>query len=229
MRVLVLAGISALALTLPVTFAVIVILGIVIISYLQVVEAYPDGGGSYVVARENLGPLSGLIAAASLLTDYILTVAVSASAGIAALSSAFPALHDHRVVVALGVIVVMTLINLRGIRESGTVFAFPTYAYIIAVLSLLGYGFVRYLAGDLPDYVPPQQAERELGTQSLSVLLVLRAFASGSVALTGTEAVSNGVPAFQRPEVRNAWIVLVAMGSLFATIFLGFSFLAWKN
>ena len=226
MRVLILAGVSALTLTLPITLAIIAVLGIVIISYLQVIEAYPDGGGSYVVAHENLGPLAGMVAAASLLTDYILTVAVSVSAGMAALSSAFPSLHDHRVTLALLVIVAMTLVNLRGIRESGAVFSLPTFVYVASVLALLGYGLLRFMTGDLPDYVPPPSFEEEAGTQALTVLLVLRAFASGSVALTGTEAVSNGVPAFQRPAVHNARIALVIMGVLFATIFFGFSLLA---
>jgi len=226
MRVLILAGVSALALALPITLAIILVLGIVIISYLQVVAAYPGGGGSYVVAHENLGPLAGLVAAAALLTDYILTVAVSVSAGIAALGSAFPELRAHRVGAALAVIALITLVNLRGVRESGRVFALPTYLYLVAVLGLIGYGLARYLSGGLPEYVAPQGYEAEAGAGPLTVLLVLRAFASGAVALTGTEAVSNGVPAFQRPEVRNARITLVVMGLLFATIFLGFSFLA---
>lgn len=230
MRVLMLAGIGALTLTLPLTLAVILVLGIVIVSYLQVIAAYPGGGGSYVVAHENLGPLAGLVAAAALLTDYILTVAVSVSAGVAALGSAFPALHDHRVGLALFVIAAMTLVNLRGLRESGRIFSFPPYFYLVSVLGLIGYGLVRYASGDLPDFVaqPGWESEwdEEAGARSLSVLLVLRAFASGSVALTGTEAVANGVPAFQQPQVRNARITLVMMGALFATIFLGFSFLA---
>ncbi len=230
MRVLMIAGIGALSLTLPITMAVIMVLGIVIISYLQVIQAYPDGGGSYVVAHENLGPLAGLIAAAALLTDYILTVAVSVSAGVAALSSAFPGIYNHRVAVALVVILGMTLVNLRGIRESGQIFSIPTYLYLVSVLGLLGYGMARYLAGDLPDFTAPAgwsgEWQQETGVQTLSVLIVLRAFASGSVALTGTEAVSNGVPAFQKPEVRNAQTTLLAMGALFATIFVGFSFLA---
>ncbi len=226
MRVLVVAGVSALALTLPITFAVILVLGIVIVSYLQVVEAHPGGGGSYVVAHENLGAIAGLVAAAALLTDYILTVAVSVSAGVAALSSAIPSIHDHRVAVALLVIFGMTLVNLRGIRESGGVFAVPAYLYIVSVLALLGFGMFRVLTGAMPDYVPPADFEADAGVQALTVLLILRAFASGSVALTGTEAVSNGVPSFQRPEVRNARVTLVMMGLLFTTIFLGFSFLA---
>src|SRR5690606_34433127 len=186
--------------------------------------------GSYVVAHENLGPLAGLVAAAALLTDYILTVAVSVAAGVAALGSALPALHDPRVGLALFVIAAMTLVNLRGLRESGRIFSFPPYFYLVSVLGLIGYGLVRYASGDLPDFVAPpgweSEWDEEAGARSLSVLLVLRAFASGSVALTGTEAVANGVPAFQQPQVRNARITLVMMGALFATIFLGFSFLA---
>ncbi|MEZ4572920.1 MAG: APC family permease [Thermomicrobiales bacterium] len=230
MRVLMIAGVGALSLTLPITLAVIMVLGVVIISYLQVIQAYPDGGGSYVVAHENLGPLAGLIAAAALLTDYILTVAVSVSAGVAALSSAFPGIYNHRVGVALAVILGMTVVNLRGIRESGQIFSIPTYLYMFSVLALLGYGMFRYVIGDLPDFTTPVgwtgEWRQESGVHALSVLLVLRAFASGSVALTGTEAVSNGVPAFQRPEVRNAQTTLIAMGAIFTTIFVGFSFLA---
>lgn len=230
MRVLMLAGISALTLTLPLTLAIVMVLGIVIISYLQVIQAYPNGGGSYVVAHENLGPLAGMVAAAALLTDYILTVAVSVSAGVAALSSAFPGIHDHRVAVAIAVIIGITLVNLRGIRESGRVFSIPTYLYLVSVLGLIGYGLFQYALGDLPQFATPdgwtEEWQQESGIGALSVLLVLRAFASGSVALTGTEAVSNGVPAFQRPEVRNAQITLLLMGTLFATIFIGFSFLA---
>lgn len=226
MRVLALAGVAALSLTLPITLAIIAVLAIVIVSYLQVIAAYPDGGGSYVVARENLGPLAGLVAAAALLTDYILTVAVSVSAGVAALTSAFPELDGIRVEFAIGVIALMTLVNLRGIRESGTIFALPTYLYLVSVLGLLGIGIVRYALGDLPEYNPPAAWVEEAGAESLTLLLVLRAFASGSVALTGTEAVSNGVPAFKPPEVRNAQITLVIMGTLFATIMFGFSLLA---
>ena len=232
MRVLMLAGVASLALTLPITFAIVLVLSIVIISYLQVIRAYPGGGGSYIVAHENLGPLAGLIAAAALLTDYILTVAVSVSAGVAALSSAFPEIHDYRVAFALAVIIAMALVNLRGIRESGRIFSIPPYLYLVSVLGLLGFGVFRYIIGDLPDYTPPAVWEghwsQESGMQALGVLLVLRAFASGSVALTGTEAVSNGVPAFSPPEVRNAQITLLLMGLFFATIFVGFSFLAYQ-
>jgi amino acid transporter len=226
MRVLILAGVAALALTMEITLAIVAILAIVVISYRQVIRAYPHGGGSYVVARENLGPVAGMTAAAALLTDYILTVAVSISAGVTALTSAFPYLYDHRVAVALTVLGLMTVVNLRGITESGRIFSIPTYVYLVAILGLIGYGLARWLTGTLPEYTPPPGWVDAHGTQALTVLLVLRAFASGAVALTGTEAVSNGVPAFTPPEVKHAQATLVYMGGLFATIFIGISFLA---
>lgn len=226
MRVLVVAGLSALALTVPITMAVIVVLIVVVISYLQVIRAYPGGGGSYIIAHTNLGPLAGLTTAAALLTDYILTVAVSTSAGVAAITSAFPELFPHRVGIAVVVVTLMTILNLRGIQESGTIFAAPTYIYLAAMFGLLGFGLVRAVTGTLPAYeVPPEWLEA-YGMESISVLLVLRAFASGSVALTGTEAVADGVPAFKPPEVRNAQIVLLSMGTIFATLFLGISWLS---
>jgi amino acid transporter len=228
MRVLVLAGVGALALTVPLSFAIVAVLAIVVTSYLQVIRAYPAGGGSYVVAYDNLGVIAGLTAAGALLTDYILTVAVSTSAGVAAITSAFPDLFAQRVLIAVVAIAVMAVLNLRGIRESGMVFAAPTYLYVVAILIVIGVGVARAAAGTLPDYEPPAAWLEAHGTQSLALLLVLRAFASGSVALTGTEAVSNGVPAFKPPEVRNAQAVLLMMGGLFATVFLGISFLAWR-
>jgi amino acid transporter len=228
MRVLVLAGAASLTHTVPITLAIVAVLAVVVLSYRQVIAAYPGGGGSYVVAHENLGPLAGLTAGAALLTDYILTVAVSVSAGVTALTSAFPTLFAHRVAIALVVVGLMTLVNLRGITESGRVFTVPTYVYVVAMLGLLAYGIAKALAGDLPDYQPPPAWEAAHGSQALGLFLVLRAFASGSVALTGTEAVSNGVPAFKPPEARNAQTTLLAMGALFATIFVGISFLAGR-
>ena len=228
MRVLVLAGVSALSLTMPITLSILAVLAIVVLSYRQVIRAYPDGGGSYVVAHENLGQWAGLTAGAALLTDYILTVAVSVSAGVTALTSAFPSLYDARVAVAIVVIVLMTIVNLRGISESGRVFSIPTFVYVVAMLGLLGYGMIRAVTGNMPDYTPPANWLEGHGTEPLALLLILRAFASGSVALTGTEAVSNGVPAFKPPEVRNAQTTLVTMGVLFATIFLGISYLAGR-
>lgn len=226
MRVLAVAGFSALALTLPITLAVMVVLAVVITSYVQVIRAYPSGGGSYVVSHENLGPIAGLVAAGSLLTDYILTVAVSISAGVAAITSAFPELYDFRVSIAIGVIALMTLINLRGLREAGNIFAVPTYAYVVCILIVLAIGMGRYLTGNLPVHEPPPSWVADLGTESIGIMLVLRAFATGSVGLSGTEAVSNGVPVFRKPEVRNAQLTLVLMGTLFGTIFFGLGFLA---
>lgn len=226
MRVLMLAGVGALALTMPIALPIVLVLAIVVVSYRYVIATYPQGGGSYSVASDNLGRVPGLIAAAALLMDYVLTAAVSVSAGVAALTSAFPELYEQRVAIALGVLGFITLINLRGVRESGSVFAVPVYAYLLSVLALIAIGLLRAATGTLPEYTPPPQWLEEHGAQPLTLLLILRAFASGSVALTGAEAVSNGVPSFQPPEVRNAQLTQVAMGTLFATIFLGLSFLA---
>ncbi|TAJ16450.1 MAG: APC family permease [Dehalococcoidia bacterium] len=226
MRVLVLAGAGALMLTMPITIAIVLVLIVVVTSYQQTIHAYPTGGGSYIVASDNLGPLPGLVAAASLLTDYVLTVAVSVAAGVAALTSIFPVLFDERVVVSLAFVLLICLGNLRGIRESGTIFAAPAYIYLFAIFGLLGYGMMRYVTGTLPDYVAPEEWGVSEGTSALGLLLILRAFSSGSVALTGVEAVSNGVPAFSAPESKHAQRVLIIMGACFVTIFLGMSFLA---
>jgi amino acid transporter len=226
MRVLVLAGAGALSVTLPISLAIIAVLGIVVVSYQQTIAAYSSGGGSYIVAKDNLGPFAALTAASALLVDYVLTVAVSIAAGVAALTSLFPALYSHRVGLGILFIALIALGNLRGIRESGAIFAAPAYLYLITILGLIGYGFARYAFGSLPEYTPPADWRETHGTQTLGVLLVLRAFASGSVALTGTEAVSNGVPSFKPPEVRNAQRVLILMATSFAIIFFGISFLA---
>lgn len=226
MRVVVLAGAGALALTMPITAAIVLVLAIVVLSYQQTVRAYPNGGGSYIVASDNLGRLPGLIAAGALMTDYVLTVAVSIAAGVAALTSIFPGLFDLRVVLGVGFVAMLWIGNVRGIRESATIFAIPTYIYLVAIYGLLAFGLWRAFAGTLPVYHPPVAWTAHEATQSLGLLLILRAFASGSVALTGTEAVSNGVPAFKPPEWRHAGAVLILMGAFFGTIFLGISFLA---
>jgi amino acid transporter len=228
MRVLILAGAAALSLTLPITVVIVAVLAIVVTSYQQTIRAYPTGGGSYIVASDNLGPFPGLVAAGALLIDYVLTVAVSIAAGVAALTSIFPDLFAYRVVLGVGFVLLIGLGNLRGIRESGAIFTAPAYVYLVAIFGLLGYGFVRYALGDLPEYTAPAAWQEAHGTEALGILLILRAFSSGSVALTGTEAVSNGVPAFKPPEARHAQIVLILMGSSFAAIFLGMSFLAGK-
>ncbi len=226
MRVLVLAGAGALALTLPITIVIVAVLAIVVLSYQQTIGAYPSGGGSYIVASDNLGPLAGLTAAGALLTDYVLTVSVSIAAGVAALTSIFPGLFEYRVAAGIACVAILCLGNLRGIRESGAIFTAPCYVYLVAIFGLLGYGFFLYTSGGLPPYEAPAAWSEAHGTESLGLLLILRAFASGSVALTGTEAVSNGVPAFKPPEPRHAKIVLVLMGTFFGSIFLGMSFLA---
>jgi amino acid transporter len=229
MRVLVLAGAGALALTMPITIVIVVVLAIVVISYQQTIRAYPSGGGSYIVASDNLGPLAGLTAAGALLTDYVLTVSVSIAAGVEALTSIFPEWYDYRVALGVGFTLLLMVGNLRGIRESGTIFSAPTYVYLVAIYGLLAYGLFRFATGTLPEYTPPAEwSQSETGVEALSLFLLLRAFSSGSVALTGTEAVSNGVPAFKPPESRNARIVLILMASCFGSIFLGMSFLAGR-
>ena len=226
MRVLLLAGAGALALTMPITIAIVVVLAIVVISYQQTISAYPNGGGSYIVASDNLGPVAGLVAAGALLTDYVLTVSVSIAAGVAALTSIFPEAYGARVGVGVAFVAILCMGNLRGIRESATIFALPTYVYLVSVFGLLGYGLFLSATSHLPTYTAPTDWIPAGTTQAVGVLLLLRAFASGSVALTGTEAVSNGVPAFAPPEPRRARTVLIVMGTSFGLIFLGVSALA---
>jgi amino acid transporter len=214
----------------PLSIVVAVLLAIVVASYRQTIFAYPSGGGSYIVSRENLGEYPSLVAGASLLVDYILTVAVSISAGVAAIVSlpAFRGLEGDRVAMGLGLIVLITVANLRGLKESGTLFAFPTYVYIASLTALVVYGLGRVYLGDV-DPVPFDAKAFEGARQAgggLGLFLVLRGFSSGAVALTGTEAISNGVPAFKRPESRNAATTLVWMGVILGTLFFGVSLLA---
>jgi amino acid transporter len=227
MRVLVLAGAGALALTMPITAGIVLVLGIVVLSYRQTIRAYPNGGGSYIVASENLGRRAGLTAAGALLTDYVLTVAVSVAAGVAALTSIVPELFEWRVAIGVVLVGMLAIGNLRGVRDSAAMFAAPTYVYLVVILGLIGVGLVRFATGTMPVYEAPEAGLQGVeGGEALGILLLLRAFASGAVALTGTEAVSNGVPAFKPPEWRRAQTVLVMMGASFAVIFIGLSFLA---
>ena len=226
MRALAYAGAAGLALTMPITIAIVVILAIVVTSYLQVVRAYPNGGGSYVVASQNLGTLPGLIAAAALLVDYVLTVSVSVAGGVLAISTAFPAWEPAKVAIGVGFIVLITIGNLRGIREAGLIFAGPTYFYVLSVAGVLLIGLYRVLSGDIPVPVAPPAAVPV--TESLGAFLILRAFSSGSVGLSGTEAVANGVTAFRPPAARNASVVLMVMGTMFGSLFLAISFLATR-
>ena len=226
MRVLAIAGASALIFTMPIALAVVFVLAIVVLSESRVIRAYPNGGGSYLVARENHGVTAGLVAASALLIDYVLTVAVSAAAGVAAISSFMPVLHEHRVLIGVGFILLLAVANLRGVREAGLLFAAPTYAYILGMVGLIGFGLFRIATGDTPAAATPPDPFPAEGSAALSLLLILRAFASGSVGLTGSEAIANGVPSFRRPETRNAVITLVLMAVIFATIFLGLTYLA---
>ena len=219
------AGTSAFWLTIPISVLIVAVLGIIVVSYRQTIRAYPNGGGSYIVAKENLGQLAGLVAAGALLVDYVLTVSVSVAAGVAAITSAFPGVSpDVRVPVATACILAVMLVNMRGIRESGTVFAIPTYVFLVSVLALIAIGVGRTLLGDAPQVtgVTPVVVPAE----TLGVLLLMRAFADGCSAITGVEAVSNGVPAFRRPEAAHARTTLAVMGALVGVMFLGCSYLA---
>jgi amino acid transporter len=226
-----LAALAALGYLVPISLIVIVLLSIVAISYRQTIFAYPGGGGSYVVSRENLGTAPSLVAAASLLTDYVLTVAVSVSAGVAAIVSAAPDLVEHRVELGLVLILLLTLANLRGVKESGQFFAIPTYVYIVILGALIVWGLFDFYFGDLAALPPNEEALREFthGNEVLSgvtLFALMRAFSSGAVALTGVEAISNAVPAFRRPEARNASRTLIMMVAILGSFFLGISVLA---
>jgi amino acid transporter len=224
--VLVVAGSAALGLSLPIALVIAGLLAIVATSYYQTIHGYPLGGGAYIVAYDNLGVWPGLTAAAALLIDYVLTVAVSITAGIAAITSAFPALFPFRVELCLLAIAGITWANLRGVRESGTLFAIPTYGFVFIFLTLNVVGMARLITGTLN--VAPTQIIPVVGpgTQALTLFLILRAFASGCTALTGIEAISNGIPAFRKPEADNAGKTLIAMAALLTTMFLGITFLA---
>lgn len=227
--ILSLAGLSAgvLGLSLPISAAIAVLLVIVTISYRQTIHAYPNGGGAYIVARDNLGEVAAQIAGAALLTDYILTVAVSISSGVAQIVS-FPALRGlqpYRVDMAIAVIIFMTIVNLRGVKESGRIFAVPTYFFLGMMFLTLGAGFVRYLSGTLPTVEEVEVIQHHV-VEPLTLFLVLRAFSSGCAALTGIEAISNGITAFKEPRSRNAAITLTWMSSILITLFLGITFLA---
>jgi amino acid transporter len=224
MKVLVLAGAAALSLTLPIAAVIVLLLAIVVLSYRQTIRAYPSGGGSYIVASDNLGMLPGLTAAGALLIDYVLTVSVSIAAGVAALTSMVPDWLPYTVPMSIGAVVLITLANLRGIRESGTIFAAPTYLFVVMMYVLIIWGLWRLFTGDY-SYTPPPSA-RPFGAETLGVFLVLRAFSQGCSAMTGTEAISNGVPAFKAPESVNARATLVGMGVLLGTMFYGTAFLS---
>ena len=222
--ILALAGTAYFGLSIPISFVIVGLLIILTISYRQTIYAYPNGGGAYIVAHDNLGDGPALTAGAALLTDYILTVAVSISSGVAQITSAFPSLYGFRVEIALGLILLITIINLRGVKESGSVFAIPTYFFVAMMLLMLGIGFWQESMGHLQTIPQPQALETTL--LPLSILLVMRAFASGCTALTGVEAISNGIMAFKVPRSRNAARTMVFMSMLLAVMFIGITMLA---
>ncbi len=225
LRVLVLVGATALTFASPIAIIIATILAIVAFSYRQTISAYPSGGGAYIVAKENLGEMAALIAAAALLIDYVLTVAVSIAAGVAAITSAFPQWHVNRVEMALGFVALLMLGNLRGIRESGRIFAVPTYFFIISILTLVVVGGFRVLTGAAAPLGAPDAPVASTG-QALTLFLLLTAFSNGCTAMTGVEAVSNGVPAFRPPEAKNAASTLAVMAILAVSMFIGITLLA---
>jgi len=226
MRVLLVAGVGAFSLIMPLTVVIAVVLAVVATSYRQTIKAYPNGASSYIVASDNLGPPAGLVAGAALLIDYTLTVAVSVSAGVAAVTSIVPSLFGERVLISVVMVIALTVGNLRGVRESGTIFMAPTYLYLAVVLGMIGFGLVGLATGSIAPYHPPDTwLAAEAGTETLALFLILRAFSSGAVALTGIEAISDGVPAFKPPEWRNARITLTWAAALFGILFIGISLL----
>lgn len=223
--VLATVGASLSYISIPVAISIFGLILLVAISYHQVIHAYPQGGGVYNVASKNLGEYPALLGAASLLIDYILTAAVSTTAGVAAITSAFPSLYDNRIAIGIAIILVLMWINLRGIRESGKLFSIPTYIFVLSFLGMISYGIWRYLSGTFPVVQSSGILAEPMG--ALGLLLILRAFAAGCTAMTGIEAVSNGVQAFKNPESENAARTLQRMALLLGAIFIGITLLAY--
>ena len=221
------AGTMAFGMVFPISMAIVFLLGIVTISYEQTIHAYPDGGGAYIVSRDNLGEFPALIAGAALLTDYVLTVSVSIASGVAQITSAFPILYDYRVWLSVGFILFVMLMNLRGVKESGTAFAIPTYFFLIMMFTAIGTGLFRlFIANTLGPVIDPPELEMQDALATITPFLILHAFASGTTALTGVEAISNGITVFKEPRSRNAGITLIWMSLILGSLFLGISYLA---
>jgi len=237
LRVLVpIVGLAAFALVTPITIALLVVLGFLILSYRQTIKAYPSAGGAYIVTRDNFGILPAQVAGVALLTDYVLTVSVSVAAGTDALASAFLALEPYKLIIAIGFVCLIAFVNLRGVKESGKLFAVPTYFFIVNMVILIGVGFYRLAFTSLPKYATNTAGLEKIGSKphsglllGASVFLVLKAFGSGGAAVTGVEAISNGVPAFKEPAWQNARKTLVVMGSVLGVMFLGLSILAART
>jgi len=226
LMILAAAGTVAFGYVFPISIAIVILLAIVTLSYEQTIHAYPGGGGAYIVARDNLGELPAQTAGAALLTDYILTVAVSVSSGVAQIVSAYPGLFPYRVHLAVAMVAFVMLINLRGVRESGIAFAIPTYFFITMMFLTVGVGLFRALTGTLGSVINPPPIEVSHVLQGVSAFLILHAFSSGTAALTGVEAISNGITAFKEPRSRNAGITLIWMSIILGTLFLSISYLA---
>jgi len=225
--ILAVGGAMAFGYVFPISMAIVILLAIVTISYEQTIHAYPDGGGAYIVARDNLGEFPALVAAASLLTDYILTVSVSIASGVAQITSAFPEIYNYRSVLAVSFIFFIMLINLRGVKESGSAFAIPTYFFVVMMFATVGIGLFRhFVSASLGSVVDPPEIELLHGISQITPFLILHAFASGTTALTGVEAISNGITAFKEPRSKNAGITLIWMSLILGSLFLGISFLA---
>ena len=229
MLVLAAAGAAGLSYAVPLAIGIVVLLTILTLSYEQTIHAYPGGGGAYIVARDNLGELPAQIAGAALLTDYILTVAVSISSGVAQITSAFPHLYAYRVEIAVVLVVLIMTVNLRGVKESGAIFAAPTYFFLGMAFLTVIVGLARYLTGNLGMVPNPPELELMHGAQGLTLFLLLRAFASGTTSLTGVEAISNGIPAFREPRSRNAGRTLIWMSFILGSLLLGITFLAHQT
>lgn len=226
MIILAVAGAGAFRYVFPISIAIVILMAIVTFSYEQTIHAYPGGGGAYIVSRDNLGELPALVAGAALLMDYILTVAVSISSGVAQIVSAFPAVMEYRVVIAVGLILFVMLINLRGVKESGVAFAIPTYFFVVSMFVTVIMGLVKYYNGSLGMVVDPPHLETPGVLTVITPFLLLHAFSSGTAALTGIEAISNGITAFKEPRSKNAGQTLIMMAMILASLFLGISFLA---
>jgi amino acid transporter len=222
------AGTIAYGYLFPISVAIITLLAIVTISYEQTIHAYPGGGGAYIVARDNLGELPAQTAGAALLTDYILTVSVSVSSGVAQIVSAYPGLFQYRVWIAVAAVLLIMLINLRGVKESGTAFAIPTYFFVVVMAITVGIGLFRFFTGSLGAVIDPPHFEAHNVISVITPFILLHAFANGTTALTGVEAISNGITAFKEPRSKNAGITLIWMSVILGSLFLGLSFLTGK-
>ena len=218
------AGAQAFGYAFPISLIITVLLAIVTISYQQTIHAYPNGGGAYTVVKENLGITPALTAGAALLTDYTLLAAVATSSGVAQIVSAFPALFPYRVILSVGLLVLIAIANLRGVKESGNTFAAPTYFFLVMTVLTVGVGFIRYLTGTLSEVIDPPPIEA-FHTEPLTLFLLLRAFSNGTTALTGVECISNGVTAFKEPRAHNAALTMVWMSTLLGVLFVGIVYL----